>query len=114
MMSYIFDVIISFIAILSTKFGEELKIQRKISHHSTKTAILLLWKAFAHVGQVGHAAAVGSVQGAAVLLNALADLVLAVLDLGEFTPSLQHTHISLISVPLHTEMLSTFSFFWHY
>lgn len=91
-------------AILSTK--EEFKIQPKMSHHSPETTVLLLWKAFAHVGQVGHAAPVGSVQGAAVLLDALTDLVLAVLDLGEFASSLQHTYISLIPYTL-----CTFSFF---
>lgn len=83
-----------------------------MSHHSPETTVLLLWKAFAHVGQVSHAAPVGSVQGAAVLLDALTDLVLAVLDLGEFASSLQHTYISLIRYML--KCLAHFLFFWHY
>lgn len=69
-----------------------------MSHHGPETSVLLLWEAFAHVCQVGHAAPMGPVQSAAILLNALTDLVLAVLDLGEFAPCLQHVHTSALTV----------------
>lgn len=62
------------------------------SHHGRESTILSVAEALAHVGQVGHTASMGSIQGAVVLLDAFRDFLLAVLNLGQLTASLQDTH----------------------
>lgn len=61
------------------------------SHQGWESSVLSVTEALAHVGQVGHAASMGPVQGAVVLLNAFRHFLLAVLNLGQLTTSLQDT-----------------------
>lgn len=62
-------------------------------HHGAEVSVLTVGESLAHVSQVGHAASVGPIQGAVVLLNALIHLLLAVLDLRQLTASLEEQHI---------------------
>lgn len=69
------------------------------SHHGWESSVLSVAEALAHVGQVGHAASVGSVQGAVVLLDAFGHFLLAVLDLGQLATSLhaqRHRHTQTV------------------
>lgn len=62
------------------------------SQHGRESSILSVAEALTHVSQVGHTASMGSIQGAVILLNAFRYFLLAVLNLGQLTASLQDTH----------------------
>lgn len=62
------------------------------SSHRSRESSVSVAEAVTHVGQVGHATSVGSVQGAVVLLDAFGHFLLAVMNLGQLTPSLRDTH----------------------
>lgn len=67
-------------------------------HHGWKSSILFVTKTLAHVSQVGHTAAVRSIQGVVVLFNAFRHFLLTVLNLRQLTASLEdiqtYTHSS--------------------
>lgn len=61
-------------------------------HHGWKSSILSVAESLTHVSQVGHTTSMGSIQGIVVLFNAFGYFLLAVLNLGQLTASLQrHT-----------------------